>query len=102
MMVSVATAPRILELCKHALCRCIARSPPWFGNRALPLGRASSCAPTQVDRDDYQSSRSVNQASRSAVQDRRRHESYWHDPEYGRGDYRDDRERRSDRRRRRD
>ena len=38
--------------------------------------------------------------SRSAVQDRRRHDAEWRDPEYGRGDYRDDRDRHGDRSRR--
>ena len=53
--------------------------------------------PTQVDRTDYYQSRAEPVVGRNAVQDRRRHDLETRDPDYGRGDYRDDRDRYGDR-----
>ena len=56
--------------------------------------------PTQVDRTDHYQSRAEPVVGRNAVQDRRRHDLETRDPDYGRGDYRDDRDRYGDRGRR--
>ena len=53
-----------------------------------------------MDRTDHHQSRAAPVVGRNAVQDRRRHDPETRDPDYGRGDYRDDRDRFGDRGRR--
>ena len=53
-----------------------------------------------MDRSGYYRDPDVPVVARSAVRDRRRNDPETRDPDYGRGDYRDDRDRYGDRGRR--
>jgi len=53
-----------------------------------------------VDRSGYYRDPDMPEVTRSAVRDRRRDDPEARDPHYGRGDYRDDRDRFGDRERR--